>query len=172
MRKKSNEDAYYVDKSKFTEQVSIEAKTIREAKEKGTPIPPLSNYVSECIFKICTKLSYSQRFRNYTYIEEMVGDALLDCVAGVKNYDPTKQTRSGKPNAFGYFTQISWYAFVRRINLEKKNHEKTTRYKNSLTVGDVSCQQIGHEDDSAAQVLNAYIDEQIMFDLKNKDFED
>lgn len=168
MGKRTPKDSiYYVDKEKLTAAVSEEAKIIREHIAEGKQPPGLSDYVAECIYKICTKLSYSGNFRNYTFIEEMVGDALVDCIAGAKNFDPTKKTRSGKPNAFGYFTQIAWFAFLRRINTEKKNHAKQQKLRNSMTAADVSCQQPGYEDDMAAQVLNSYVDEQIMFGLKN-----
>lgn len=168
MGKRTPKDSiHYVDKEKLTNAVTEEAIKVRESIKAGEELPVISDYIAESIYKICTKLSYSGNFRNYTFIEDMVGDALVDCIASVKNFDPTKKTRSGKPNAFGYFTQIAWFAFLRRINNEKKNHEKQMKLKSTMTAADVSCQQPGYEDSTATQVLNSYIDEQIMFGLKN-----
>jgi len=96
----------------------------------------------------------------------MVGDAIVDCVAAVKNFDPEAKTRSGKPNAFGYFTQIAWFAFLRRINTEKKQWAKQSKMKSSLTVWDFG-DQIDHNE-YATQVLNRYIEDQAMYNAKNE----
>lgn len=75
----------------------------------------ISDYIGECILLICDNLSRKPNFYGYTYKEDMVADAISDCVAAVNNFDYTKTD-----NPFAYFTQIAWNAFLRRIHKEKK----------------------------------------------------
>ena len=163
-RREKKDSVYYVDKEHFTRCVIAEAREIRTAIANGDELPQISDYVAECIFKICTKLSNSGKFRSYTFLEEMVGDSIVDCVAAVKNFDPEAKTRSGKPNAFGYFTQVAWFAFLRRINTEKKQWAKQNKIRSTLTVHDFG----DHidTDDKATQILNRYIEEQVSFQTK------
>ena len=77
--------------------------------------PRTSNYIGEAIYLICNNLAKKPNFSGYTYRQEMIDDALIDCVAAVDNFDPNKTQ-----NPFAYFTQIAWNAFVRRIFKEKK----------------------------------------------------
>ena len=80
------------------------------------PLPPkVSDYMGECFYKIATHLSYRPNFINYTYREEMVGDGIENCIRYAKNFNPEKSK-----NPFAYFTQIIYYAFLRRIANEKK----------------------------------------------------
>jgi hypothetical protein len=77
--------------------------------------PPVTNYIAECFLKIATHLSYKPNFINYTYRDEMISDGIENCLQYVKNFDPEKSS-----NPFAYFTQIIYYAFIRRIQKEKK----------------------------------------------------
>tara|TARA_B100000745_G_scaffold111247_1_gene71500 strand:+ start:887 stop:1444 length:558 start_codon:yes stop_codon:yes gene_type:complete len=83
--------------------------------EKGDVVPPVTNYIAECFLKISTHLSYRPNFINYTYRDEMISDGIENCLQYVKNFDPEKSK-----NPFAYFTQIIYYAFLRRIQKEKK----------------------------------------------------
>ena len=78
-------------------------------------IPPVTNYIGECFLKIATHLSYRPNFINYTYRDEMISDGIENCLQYVKNFNPEKSK-----NPFAYFTQIIYYAFLRRIAKEKK----------------------------------------------------
>ena len=78
-------------------------------------IPPVTNYIGECFLKIATHLSYRPNFINYTYRDEMISDGIENCLQYVKNFNPEKSS-----NPFAYFTQIIYYAFLRRIQKEKK----------------------------------------------------
>lgn len=86
-----------------------------EAEQQGLPTPRVPEYVGDCIFKIATRFSYRPNFINYTYRDEMVSDGIENCLTYLNNFDPEKST-----NPFAYFTQIIYYAFLRRIQKEKK----------------------------------------------------
>jgi hypothetical protein len=90
--------------------------TAREAaKTSGKPLPQIPNYVGECFMLICNKLSTKGNFVSYSFRDEMVSDGIENCVAAIDSFDPDKSK-----NPFAYFTQIAWYAFLRRIAKEKK----------------------------------------------------
>lgn len=93
----------------------IERKKIVDAMAEGEEKPVLSNYLAKCIFDICNHLSYKPNFIGYSYRQEMIGDALENCLRVVDNFDPAKSS-----NPFAYFTQIAYFAFLRRIETEKK----------------------------------------------------
>ena len=87
----------------------------KDADEEGDPTPPLTNYIGECFLKIATHLSYRPNFINYSYRDEMISDGIQNCLQYAYNFDPEKSK-----NPFAYFTQIIYYAFLRRITAEKK----------------------------------------------------
>ena len=92
------------------------------AKEKGLEPPLISNYLGDCFLKIATHLSYKPNFVNYMFREDMIGDGIENCVQYIHNFNPEKST-----NHFAYFTQIIYYAFLRRIQKEKKQLEIKTK---------------------------------------------
>lgn len=106
---------HYVNNSDFLEALKAYRLSVKEAEECGEPKPPIGNYIGECILKIATHLSYKPNFINYTYRDEMISDGIENCITYVDNFDPEKSS-----NPFAYFTQIVWYAFIRRIQKEKK----------------------------------------------------
>ena len=75
----------------------------------------MTEYIGECIYKIATRLSTRPNFINYTYRDEMICDAIENCIQYINNFDAKKSN-----NAFAYITQICYYAFLRRIQKEKK----------------------------------------------------
>ena len=98
----------------------------KQAKQFGVDPPPISNYIGECFLKIATHLSYRPNFINYTYREEMISDGIENCLQYVHNFNPEKSD-----NPFAYFTQIIYYAFLRRIQKEKKQaHVKNKMIEN------------------------------------------
>ena len=106
---------HYVNNKEFLQAI-VERKTlIKEAESVGEPPPRISNYLGECILKIANHLSYRPNFINYTYREEMISDGIENCLQYIDRFDPAKSS-----NPFAYFTQIIYYAFVRRITKEKK----------------------------------------------------
>ena len=88
---------------------------VKNALEKETERPRVPNYIGECIMKIAQHLSYKPNFINYTYKDEMISDGIENCLLYIDNFNPEKSS-----NPFAYFTQIIYYAFIRRIQKEKK----------------------------------------------------
>ena len=125
---KPKEKPHYVNNKEFSEAVVEYVKDVNAAVEKDLQIPVVPNYVAECLLKIAERLSHKSNFVRYTYREEMVMDAVENCLKALGNYDVDAATRGGKPNAFGYFTQISWYAFLRRIQKEKKQQDLKLKF--------------------------------------------
>jgi hypothetical protein len=132
---KPKDKPHYVNNRQFSESVVEYCTTLKESRSKGEPLPVVTNYIAECFLKIAEGLSHKSNFVRYTYREEMVMDAVENCLKAIENYDIDAATRSGNPNAFAYFTQISWYAFLRRIQKEKKQQDIKLKY---ISEADVS----------------------------------
>lgn len=131
MAKSKRASIHYVNNKDFSQAVVDYVKLLDEARAQGTPddeLPIVPNYIASCFLRIAEGLSHKQNFIRYTYREEMVMDAVENCLKAITNYDVEAATRSGNPNAFAYFTQISWYAFLRRIAKEKKQQEVKDKY--------------------------------------------
>lgn len=105
----------YVDNAEFFTAMKERITLVQEAKEKGLPVPRVSEYIGECIFKIATNFANLRSFNQYPFKEDMILDAAENCIKVVDNFDPNKTE-----NPFSYFTQITYYAFLRRIAKEKK----------------------------------------------------
>jgi hypothetical protein len=110
-----SKEKHYINNQDFLQALTDYKKACEEAKKKKKPKPPIPNYIGECWLKIAEGLSYKHKFINYTYKEEMIGDGIENCLMYFHNFDP----EVGK-NPFAYFTQIIWFAFLRRIGIEKK----------------------------------------------------
>ncbi len=120
---KKSKSTHYVDNKKFLAAM-IEFKELYNIAEKNKEeYPPVSDYIGECFLKIATHLSYRPNFINYTYREDMISDGIENCLQYVQNFNPEKSN-----NPFAYFTQIIYYAFLRRIAKEKKQ----THVKNKI----------------------------------------
>jgi hypothetical protein len=114
--------AHYVDNKKFYEALVEYRKKVLEAKENNLEKPRVTEYVGECFLKIATHLSYKANFINYTFKDDMISDGIENCLTAVEKFDPDRGM-----NPFAYFTQITFFAFVRRIQKEKK--QQATKYK-------------------------------------------
>jgi hypothetical protein len=112
--KKVSED-HYVDNKKFLDEMVKWKKAIREAEESDDDRPPVTEYIGECFLKIAERLCSKSNFMKYPYKDEMIGDAIENCLMYAHNFNPRKSK-----NPFSYFTQIIYYAFLRRIEREKK----------------------------------------------------
>jgi DNA-directed RNA polymerase specialized sigma subunit len=113
---------HYVDNKKFLEALNEYRSQVLEAKEKGLEKPVLSRYLGECFIKIATHLSYKANFINYTFKDDMISDGIENCLTAVEKFDPSRSS-----NPFAYYTQIIYFAFIRRIQKEKK--QTATKYK-------------------------------------------
>jgi hypothetical protein len=112
---KEEENSHYVDNKEFLAEMIKWKKRYNAAEESGRKKPPISDYIAEAFLKIAEHLSYRPNFMNYPYREEMVGDGVENCLMYAHNFDPNKSK-----NPFSYFTQIIYFAFLRRIEKEKK----------------------------------------------------
>ncbi len=106
---------HYVNNADLLAALKEYRQKVADAKENGSPKPQVSNYIGECILKIANHLSYKPNFINYTYREEMISDGIENCLMYIDNFNPERSS-----NPFAYFTQIIYYAFIRRIQKEKK----------------------------------------------------
>jgi DNA-directed RNA polymerase specialized sigma subunit len=113
MPKKKSE--HYVNNKELLEALIVYRNKVSDAKEKGLPKPRITNYLGECFLKIATHLSYKPNFVNYMFRDDMISDGIENCVQYIHNFNPEKSQ-----NPFAYFTQIIHYAFLRRIQKEKK----------------------------------------------------
>jgi len=136
----------YVNNAEFLACLVDYKSKVREAEETGDPPPPIPNYIGECVYKIATRLASKPNFSGYSYKEEMISDGLENAIQAIGNFNPEKSS-----NPFAYFTQIIWYAFLRRIEKEKKQlyikhkviessviHGETTTKENSDDPGDAA----------------------------------
>ncbi len=146
---------HYVNNKEFSLAVVEYVKTVIEAKSNDTQIPKVPNYVAACFMKISEGLSHRPNFVRYTYREEMVMDGVENCLRAINNYKIETATRTGNPNAFSYFTQICFFAFIRRITKEKKQQEIKFRYIERMGIEDFAA--MGMDDNGAAQTLE-YVD--------------
>ena len=147
-RKKS---IHYVNNSDFSTAVVEYVKTVVNARQTDIKIPTVPNYIAQCFLKIAEGLSHKGNFIRYTYREEMVMDAVENCLKAIENYNIEAATRTGKPNAFAYFTQISWYAFLRRIAKEKKQQDIKMKFIAQSTIEDFTDVEAGGVGESVGQ---------------------
>ncbi len=111
--KKSKE--HYVSNKDFLAAMIEYKKMVKKAEKEKLPKPPVTDYIGQCFLKIANHLSYRPNFINYTFRDDMISDGIENCLQYLDNFNPDKSN-----NPFAYFTQIIYYAFVRRIQKEKK----------------------------------------------------
>lgn len=126
--------SHYINNKKFFDEM-VEWKTkVNESREVGDPIPPVTSYIGQCFVEIAENLAKKPNFMNYAFKDDMIGDGVENCLMYCSNFDPSKSN-----NPFSYFTQIIYYAFLRRIQKEKKQTLIKYKYLKSLdTKGDLS----------------------------------
>tara|TARA_B100002019_G_scaffold268576_1_gene260667 strand:+ start:1170 stop:1664 length:495 start_codon:yes stop_codon:yes gene_type:complete len=123
---------YYVNNKELLEAMTVYRERVIYASEHNKTKPRVPNYIGECFLKIATHLSYKPNFVNYPFREDMICDGIENCLQYIDNFDPEKSS-----NPFAYFTQIIYYAFLRRIQKEKKQLEikqKLLDHSDSQTV--------------------------------------
>lgn len=167
MNKPAN--AHYVDNAKFSQAVLDYVTKANECRKRGEDNPVVDDYIAQCFLRIAEGLSFKSNFSGYTYREEMAMDAVENCLRAIRNYDIEAATRTGKPNAFAYFTQISWYAFLRRIAKEKKQQDLKLKY---LAESGYEEFMIDNEEDpESSRAIQSFIDSlrQRIDEIKEKD---
>lgn len=137
MARQKKKPEHYVDNAKFTQAVHDYVIACREADMCGDDIPRVTNYIGECFYKIATGLTYTRKFIRRTYKDELAMDAIEDCLKRIRNYNIDAATRSGRPNAFAYFTQICYFSFLRTVERHNKELKKKLRYieKTAIEIG-------------------------------------
>ena len=107
---------HYVNNADFLQEMIIYKKMVKSAEAENKERPRVPEYIGTCLFKIATHLARKPNFANYTFKEDMISDGIENCLMYIDNFDPEKYS-----NPFAYFTQIIYYAFLRRIQKEKKH---------------------------------------------------
>lgn len=124
---------HYVDNKQLYAVIIEFRQSVLDAKANGAERPRIPNYVGECILMIANRLSTKPNFVNYSYREEMISDGVENCICYIDNFDPSKSN-----NPFAYFTQIIYYAFLRRILKEKKQtYIKHKTLENSMLLNEL-----------------------------------
>jgi len=140
--------AHYVDNKKFYDAL-VEYKTMVDtALAEGKEQPIVPNYIGECFIKIATHLSYKGNFINYTFKDDMISDGIDNCLTAVAKFDPTKSS-----NPFAYYTQIIYYAFIRRIQKEKK--QQIIKYK---LIENMDLDELVTQEQDAGDFNNQYLE--------------
>ena len=156
MARTKRRSVHYVDNAKFSGAVVEYCTIVEKARKTKEEIPKVPDYVAHCFLRIAEGLSHKANFIRYTYREEMVMDAVENCLKAIGNYNLEAATRSGKPNAFAYFTQITWYAFLRRIAKEKKQQDIKIKYLTKSGIESFIDNELG--DEMTQQVVGAFVD--------------
>ena len=115
---KAKQKPHYVDNKKFLVAMTEWRLKYDKAEKAKRKQPAVTNYIGECFLKIANHLSYRPNFINYTYRDDMISDGIENCLQYMSNFNPNKSN-----NPFAYFTQIIYYAFIRRIQKEKKQQD-------------------------------------------------
>ena len=152
---KPKEKPHYVNNKEFSQAVMDYAVECRDAKANDTAVPKVTDYIARCFIKIAEGLSHRPNFVRYTYREEMVMDAVENCLRAIGNYNIETATRTGKPNAFSYFTQICYFAFIRRITKEKRQQDIKFKFIEKMGIDDFVAMGM---DEAGAEETAAYVD--------------
>ena len=108
-------EKHYVNNEDFLKALLAYKKDYKKAQKEKLPEPKIPEYIGECFLKIADHLSRKPNFVSYSFRDEMIADGIENCLLYFRNFDPNKSK-----NPFAYFTQIIYYAFLRRIMREKK----------------------------------------------------
>jgi len=125
----TDKSRHYVDNKQFLAALIDYQQAVEAARVAGEERPRVTEYIGSCFLLIASQLSLKHNFANYSYREEMISDAVENCLLYMHNFDPLKYT-----NPFAYFTQISYYAFLRRIKKEKRQVEIKGKYIESIDI--------------------------------------
>jgi len=150
---------HYVNNAQMLEFIKDYREKLLTARANSTETPRIPEYLGECILKIATGLSRKSNFINYSYKDDMILDGIENCIQCMHSFDPEKSS-----NPFSYFTQVIYFAFLRRIAKEKKQS-----YIKGKLIQDMAFESFdlqGHDDD--ADFKNAYT----AFIQANSNFDD
>ncbi len=140
---------HYVDNKKFLEAMIEYRARCTNAEEQKESKPDVTNYIGECFLKIANHLSYRPNFINYTYRDDMISDGIENCLQYMSNFNPDKSK-----NPFAYFTQIIYFAFIRRIQKEKKQMQIKSKLIANIGVENMMDQLAGDDKQYQSQLLD------------------
>ena len=151
--------AHYVNNAQMLEFIKDYREKLLTARANSTETPRIPEYLGECVLKIATGLSRKSNFINYSYKDDMILDGIENCIQCMHSFDPEKSS-----NPFSYFTQVIYFAFLRRIAKEKKQSYIKGKLIQDMAFDSFDLQ--GHDDD--ADFKNAYT----AFIQANSNFDD
>lgn len=152
--KRAPRNHYVNNKTLLEEMIKYREKVIL-SKQNDTKKPPIPNYVGQALMLIATRVAQKPNFYSYSYKDEMISDGIENCIMYIDNFDPEKSK-----NPFAYFTQIIHYAFIRRIQKEKKQqYIKIKNMENSFIFSELADHMEGHEADMGMSKTNFFDNE-------------
>lgn len=160
MTKSKDEKKHYINNQQFLHALVTYKQQLADAVAAGEPPPQVPEYIGDCFIKIANHLAFKNNFINYSFREDMILDAIENCLIYMNNFDPQKSS-----NPFAYFTQITYYAFLRRIQKEKRHLQTKYKYIESLDLSEI-IQQDGDSNDYSNAFV-AYLKKQV--DLAHKE---
>ena len=140
---------HYINNKDFLKEMIAYRQSVSKAKRKGLTKPQIPDTIAKCFMMIAENLSHKPNFLSYTFRDEMVADAIENCVMYVDNFDPNKSS-----NPFAYFTQIAYFAFLRRIQKEKK--QLYVKYKSTETAGVLDEFELNENEDGTFRQFELY----------------
>lgn len=146
---KERKPSHYINNADFLEALKQYRQDVIDAENEDLPKPQTPNYIGECFVKIANNLAKKPNFANYSYKDEMISDAIENCLMYFENFDPDKSK-----NPFAYFTQIISYAFIRRIQKEKK--QQYIKYKATENFGVLDEYELLELGDGSVRYLEVY----------------
>ena len=152
---------HYVNNKEFLEAMIKYRKAVRRAKRLKEDKPPVGNYLGSCFLKIANHLSYRPNFINYTFKDDMISDGIENCLQYLDNFDGKKSN-----NPFAYFTQIIYYAFIRRIQKEKKQVTIKHKLISKSNLDDFALQP--GEDREFKNQMTEYLQKNLPMDAQEK----
>lgn len=160
MTKTSPDKKHYINNEQFLHELVAYKQRVADAEAAGEPLPQVPEYIGDCFIKIANHLAFKNNFINYTFREDMILDAIENCLIYMNNFDPKKSS-----NPFAYFTQITYYAFLRRIQKEKRHLQTKYKYIESLDLSEIIQQD--HDSNDYSNNFVTYLKKQV--DLAHKE---
>jgi hypothetical protein len=137
---------HYIDNDKFYTEISKYHYAYKAAKDNGSELPQISNYLGECVYKIAKGIAMKHNFRNYSYIDDMISSAVEECLKYLHYFDPCKSK-----NPFSYFTQTCHFAFIHQI---QKEHKQSVLKKRMLYSSDFDAFDLqSHDEDDEGSFI-------------------
>jgi len=156
---------HYVNNAQMLESIKKYKADLKEARATGQEEPRIPEYLGECVLKIATRLSHKANFINYSYRDDMILDGIENCIQCMNSFDPDKSS-----NPFSYFTQVIYFAFLRRIAKEKKQSYIKGKLIQDMIFDTFDLQD--HDDDAEFKNAYAYLQANSTFDdsfIKSKE---